>query len=91
MSESHAPTAVACDPLDDLPAEADPAVDASVACEQHTLDTPLTPAAYTSGRVRIILRVRPLIRREYGYSLATEKVSHTKCVISRVVNGGLVD
>lgn len=62
-----------------VPPEADPdpappAVDVS--------STPASPGSDSSsyGRVRVVLRVRPLIRREYGYPLAAEKQSHSRHV-----------
>ena len=62
-----------------VPPEADPAewplpVDVAAAAD--------SPGGSDSsrGRVRVVLRVRPLIRREYGYPLAAEKQSHTRHV-----------
>ena len=62
-----------------VPPEADPAesplpVDVAAAAAE-------SPGGSDSsrGRVRVVLRVRPLIRREYGYPLAAEKQSHTRC------------
>ena len=31
-------------------------------------------------KVRVVLRLRPLLRREYGYPLAAERLSDTRCV-----------
>lgn len=38
------------------------------------------PVTAPSERVRVVLRIRPLLRREYGYPLVAEKLSSTRCV-----------
>jgi hypothetical protein len=65
-----------------VPPEADPA--------EPPLPVDVTAAAAVSpgesdsscsrGHVRVVLRVRPLIKREYSYPLAAEKQSHTRHV-----------
>ena len=48
-----------------------PAADADVASK------PLFTGDLT--KVRVVLRVRPLLRREYGYPLAAERQADTRC------------
>jgi hypothetical protein len=50
------------------------------AAEVEAVDEDSSALAARGSRVRVVLRIRPLQRREYGYPLAAEKQSHNRQV-----------
>jgi hypothetical protein len=63
---------------------------AAAALAEPFLPPPL-PRVSSAGpeRVRVVLRIRPLLRREYGYPLAAERQGETKCGTARACSGGV--
>ena len=54
------------------------AEEAAEACEEEQESGAPEPQAVCTG-VTVVLRVRPLLRREYGYPLAAQRECSTRC------------
>jgi len=71
------------------PESAEEAAEACEACEAEAKEEDGAPEeqAVCSG-VTVVLRVRPLLRREYGYPMAAQRECSTRCARPRAAGWG---